>query len=257
MINNKLKTGLKHFKVKLLMLSMAFIIGWFIQPVILAQTAHSGSSEKTIAIGTSTIWGTIDGIAIEGMVQGPSGEATPLQVACVFEYTEGDIFNSPPALPKALNGMVHLDEALKGLITDLRKSGKFKGHELETILITPPSGLIPAQKILLIGLGDRNKFNPDVMTNVGRIAVREALRLKVKSFAFASDLKDAGIESPTALVATNEVKGAVEAYRTEAYLKGKQMTDFEPLTKITLLAGPAYYEVAGQGIKDAIASFNH
>jgi hypothetical protein len=256
MINYKLKTGLKVFNLRPFIISMTFILGWFAPPVLFAQNAAFGSSEKAVAIGTSTIWGTIDGVGIEGVVQGPSGENTPLQVACVFEYTEADIFNSPPALPKALNGMVHLDEALKGLITDLRKSGRFAGHELETIVITPPPGLIQAKKLLLVGLGDRNRFNPEVMINVGRIAMREALRLKVKSFAFASDLKDAGIDSPTALIATNVVKGAFEAYRTEAYLKSKQMTDYEPLTKISLLAGPAYYEVAGQGIKDAIASFN-
>jgi hypothetical protein len=74
------------------------------------------------------------------MVQGPSTEITSLQVACVFEYTEGDIFNSPPALPAAANGMVHLDHDLNGIITELRKSGKFSGHALETLLITPPPG---------------------------------------------------------------------------------------------------------------------
>jgi hypothetical protein len=40
-------------------------------------------------------------------VQGPSGQETPLQVACLFEYVEGDI-TTPPALPAALNGMLHL-----------------------------------------------------------------------------------------------------------------------------------------------------
>jgi hypothetical protein len=213
--------------------------------------------QVTTTIGTSRIWGTVDGIQIEGMVQGPSTEKTPLQIACVFEYTEGDIFNSPPALPAAVNGMVHLDHDLSGIITDIRKNGKFKGHAFETLLITPPSGKISPKQVLLIGLGDRNQFNPDLMTAIGAVAMREALKLGVSSYAFASDLKDAGIDSPTALVAANVVKGSFEAYRTQSYLKSKKMADYKPLTRITLLAGPAFFTVAGEGIREAIATFKN
>ena len=70
-------------------------------------------------------------------MQSPSAQETPLQIVCLFEYTEGDIFNSPPALPKELNGMVHVDEALHGLITELRKTNKFEGKFLETLLDYP------------------------------------------------------------------------------------------------------------------------
>jgi hypothetical protein len=236
------------------------IITWLLAGMFFFQaTAQETTVEKqaTTAVGTHTIWGTIDGVQIEGMVQGPSTEATPLQIACVFEYTEGDIFNSPPALPAAVNGMVHLDHDLKGIITELRKNGKFMGHAFETLLITPPAGLISPKEVLLIGLGDRNKFSPDLMTAIGAVAMREALKLGVNSYAFASDLKDAGIDSPTALVAANVVKGSFEAYRTQAYLKSKKMAAYKPLAKITLLAGPAFYSVAGEGIKEAIATFKN
>jgi hypothetical protein len=153
------------------------------------------AQDKLPVVGTSAILGKIQGVAVEAKVQSPSNELTPLQVVCVFEYTEGDIFNSPPALPAALNGMVHVDQQLKGLVTELRKSGKFAGHTLETILLTPPKGMIPAEHLLIIGLGDRNKFTPNIMTNVGRIGMREALRLGVTSYAHASDLKDGGLDS--------------------------------------------------------------
>lgn len=220
-----------------------------------AQTAKA-DSVKTTAIGTSKVWGTVDGMAIEGLVQGPSAAVADLQIACVFEYTEGDIFN-PPALPAMLNGMVHLDEALKGQITQIRKSGQFTGHAFETLLITPPAGTLKAKKLLLIGLGDRNKFNSDMMISVGAVAMREALNLGVAHFAFASDIKDAGIDSPTALVAENVAKGIIQAYRTQQYLKGKNLATYKPVTKVTLLAGPAFFTTAGEGIKAAIASFNN
>ncbi|WP_269236038.1 M17 family peptidase N-terminal domain-containing protein [Flavobacterium flavigenum] len=210
---------------------------------------------QNAALGSTTTWGKVDGVAVNGLVQGPSAAEADLQVACVFEYTEGDIFN-PPALPANLNGMVHLDDAFKGLITELRKSGKFTGHALETLLITPPKGTLASKKLLLIGLGDRNKFTPDLMISVGSVAIREALRLGVSNFSFASDIKDAGIDSPTALVATNVVLGSFEAYRTQNYLKEKKLSDNKPLTKIILLAGPAFYTIAGEGIKEAITKLN-
>lgn len=232
------------------------LVAAFLTTAVVPALAQKTADVKTTAIGTSVIWGKVDGVAIEGLVQGPSAAVADLQVACVFEYTEGDIFNSPPALPAAVNGMVHLDEALKGIITEARKSGKFTGHTFETLLITPPAGMLSAKKLLLIGLGDRNKFTPDLMKTVGSVAMQEALRLDVSHYALASDLKDAGIDSPTALVATNVVLGTFDAYRTQAWLKGEKMAAYKPVTKITLLAGPAFYTVAGEGIKQAIDTLN-
>ncbi|AZA84481.1 peptidase M17 [Chryseobacterium lactis] len=212
-----------------------------------AQTTSS-----TTAVGTSKTWGSVDGISMVGLVEGPSSANVQLQVACVFEYTEGDIFNAP-ALPANLNGLIHLDQALKGELTNIRKSGQFHGHSLETILITPPAGSMPAKKLLLIGLGDRNKFTPDLMTSVGEVAAREAMRLGVTNFAFASDLKDAGIDSPTALVAGNAVRGIVHANRSENYLKEHKLSTTKKLEKVYLLAGHAFFETAGGGISEAIA----
>ncbi|WEK70459.1 MAG: M17 family peptidase N-terminal domain-containing protein [Candidatus Chryseobacterium colombiense] len=213
------------------------------------------TTETKTAIGTSKIWGTVDGVSVVGLVQGPSAAAADLQIACVFEYTEGDIFN-PPALPKELNGMVHLDEALHGIITDVRKSGKFKGHALETLLIAPPKGSLSSKKLLLIGLGNRNSFDAELMKEVGSVAMREALKLQVKTVSFASDIKDAGIDSPTALVAENVVLGAFDAYRAQSYLNEKHLSEKMKLEKLILLAGPSFFTTAGGGIKDAISKLN-
>jgi len=245
----------QHNATKMAFKTLLAVLFFAVGPINLVY-AQAVAEAKTTPIGTAKIWGTIDNVSVEGVVQGPSAQVTPLQIACVFEYTDGDIFTAPPALPAALNGMVHLDEAFKGLITQLRKTGNFEGHALETLLITPPAGTLGAKKLLLIGLGNRNAFTPELMSAVAKVSMREALRLNVTSFAFASDLKDAGIDSPTALVAKYEVQGLFEAYRTESFLKSKKMTDFKPLTKVTLLAGPAFFAVAGEGIQEAIATMN-
>ena len=254
MKSNKNNTVLRAIKIK----NALLLLGVFLFGVsgYAQQTAVAGNAAKMTPVGTTKVWGKIDGITIEGMVQGPSAATSPLQVACVFEYTDGDIFN-PPALPAALNGMIHLDEALHGQITALRKAGKFTGHSLETILITPPKGALKAPRLLLIGLGNRNNFSAELMTAVGSVAMREAMKLGVTGFSFASDIKDAGIDSPTALVAANVTKGAIEAFRTQLYLEQKKLSPPVKVSRVILLAGPAFFETAGEGIKEAIASFQN
>lgn len=208
------------------------------------------------SLGTKETLGKVEGIEIEVLVQSPSTQETPLQIVCLFEYTENDIFNSPPALPKELNGMLHVDESLHGLITELRKTNKFEGRALETLLIIPPLNTIPAKKLLLIGLGNRNDFKVELMRMVGVIGMREALRLDVPSYSHASDLKDAGFDSPTSAVAESVIRGALDAYRTQMYLKKKNATDNLTVTRITLLSGPAYFEDSKTGIKKVITPAN-
>lgn len=241
---------LKYSGISKLLL-VAALVGGSVNNTITAQQ----TAEVKTAIGTKKVWGTVDGVTIEGLVNGPSAAVADLQIACVFEYTEGDIFKSP-ALPAELNGMVHLDEALKGIITDVRKTGKFKGYALETLLIEPPKGSMGSKKLLLIGLGDRNTFDAELMKKVGSVAMREALRLNVQIVSFASDVKDAGIDSPTALVAKNVVLGAFDAYRAQEYLNNKHVSEKMNVKKLILLAGPSFFTVAGGGIKEAIDQLN-
>lgn len=207
----------------------------------------------TPAVGTRENVGKFDGVEVEVLVQSPSAQETPLQIVCLFEYVEGDIFNSPPALPKELNGMVHVDEALHGLITELRKTNKFEGRFLETLLIAPAANTIPAKKLLLIGLGNRNSFKPEMMRLVGVTGMREALRAGVTNYSHASDLKDAGISSPTADVTGYVIQGAMEAYRTQKYLKEQNASDALTVTKVTLLSGPAYFDDSKAGIKKVLS----
>jgi hypothetical protein len=204
------------------------------------RAAADATPPKLAAIGTQAKVGRVDGLTVEVKVQGPSTQQTPLQVACVFEYVEGDIV-SPPALPAAVNGMFHLDQALHGLVTDLRKSGKFGGHSLETLLIVPPKGAIAAERLLLVGLGDRKQFTPEVMRRVGEVEMREALRLGVSDFSHASDLKDAGIDSPTAAIAQAVIEGNLSALRTQRTLAEKGVAPLPHVSSLTLLAGPAFF----------------
>lgn len=224
----------------------------FLMTAFLILISATKDTKTLPAINTKELIGKVDGVAIEAVVQSPSAQETSLQVVCLFEYTEGDIFNSPPALPKELNGMFHVDEALKGLITDLRKTNKFEGKLLETLLILPPTNTISAKKLLLIGLGNRNDFKPEIMRMIGLTGMREALRLGVGEYSHASDLKDAGISSPTAEVAGYVIQGALEAFQTQLYLKKQNASDTPSVKKVSLLTGPAYFEDSKEGVKNVL-----
>lgn len=222
----------------------------FFLPLLIFVAA---TSLAFVPVGSKQTLGTFKKLSIEAFVQSPSLQETPLQVICLFEYSEGDIFNSPPALSKEFNGLVHIDEAFKGLLTDLRKTHKFEGKLLETLLITPPKGTVAAKKLLLIGLGNRNDFKPEIMRLIGLTGMREALRLEVSSYSHASDLKDAGIDSPTQEVAGKVIQGAIEAYQVQEYLQTQKMAGPLSVSKVTLLAGPAYFEESKEGIQKVLS----
>ncbi len=241
---------------KTMKLSRAILLAASILILTSAAPTVPPPSKTLPVVNTKEILGRVDGVDIEAVVQSPSAQQTPLQIVCLFEFVEGDIFNSPPALPKELNGIVHVDEALHGLITELRKTNKFEGQFLETLLIIPPAKTVPANKLLLIGLGNRNDFKPEMMRLVGLTGMREALRLEVANYSHASDLKDAGISSPTADVAGFVIQGAIEAYQTQMYLKKQNASEALSVTKVSLLTGPAYFEDSKIGVKKAIAALS-
>ena len=83
--------------------------------------------------------------------------------------------------------------------------------------------------------------------------MREALRLGVTSYAHASDLKDAGIDSPTADVAGYVVAGAADAYRTQMFLKQRSASEPLTVTKLTLLSGPSFFSDSKAGIKKVLS----
>jgi Cytosol aminopeptidase family, N-terminal domain len=217
-----------------------------------APARADAPADKPAAVGSEARAGEFDGLTVAVKVEGPSAQQTPLQVACVFEYVEGDLTN-PPALPAAVNGMVHLDQSLHGLITELRKSGRFAGHALETLLIIPPKGTVAADRLLLIGLGNRNEFSPAVLQRVGAVGMREALRLGVTAYSHASDIKDAGVDSPVGPNAAAVVTGALEALATQRYLADRGAAPRPSVGSLTLLAGPTFFAATTAAVRELLS----
>ena len=221
--------------------------------ILLILAAANVALAEPAAVGSEARAGEVDGLTVQIKVQGPSTQVTPLQIACVFEYVAGDI-EKPPALPAALNGLVHVDQALHGMLTELRKSGRFAGHALETLLIVPPKGALAADRLLLIGLGNRKDFTPALLERVGAVGMREALRLGVTSYSHASDIKDAGVDSPVGATAQAVVTGALAALATERYLADKSAAPRPSVHALTLLAGPAFFAETKAAVQSMLSA---
>jgi len=181
-------------------------------------------------------------VTVKVRMQGPYDADTPLQVVCYFKHKEnGDT---------TLGAAVELDKKMRGLIASLRQRGDFAGNELETLLLTPPSGSIKAQRLLLVGLGDERSLSLATMERVGAVVLREGARLGVSRIAFAPLIRDQGNSKlGTGDVAGAVVRGVLLAYDTERRLQKEGFAKDFTLEEWIQEAGPTYFDDTVAGIK--------
>ena len=178
-------------------------------------------------------------------MQGPSDADVPLQVVCYFTKTATSDANLKGA-------PVELDEHLGGLIGSLRDRGEFGGEALETILIDVPEGTIKPGRLLLIGLGDESSLSLERMEQVGRVALREAVKLGAVRVAFAPLIRDQGsTRIGTGDIETAVVRGMLLAYDTEKRLQAQGFAKPFTLETWIIEAGPSYYDETVKGVRKA------
>ncbi|MCR4405364.1 MAG: leucyl aminopeptidase [Anaerolineae bacterium] len=98
-------------------------------------------------------------------------EIAPLIVVNLFEgVTE----------PGGATGAV--DRALGGQIRELISAGDFRGKRNETVVLYP-GGAIPAQRVLVVGLGKEEKFDLDGVRQAAGAAAKKARELGVTRFS--------------------------------------------------------------------------
>ena len=125
-------------------------------------------------------------IPVSVLVQSPALTKTDMQAICLFR--------SDPA--NTLNGSLReIDEHLGGLLSKIRKSNLFTGTLGETLLIVPKTGTIPARRLLLIGLGDRESFSPDREQVIGFTFFEEAERLGISRSTLYRTLENSAAAS--------------------------------------------------------------
>jgi leucyl aminopeptidase len=83
--------------------------------------------------------------------------------------------------PKAL---ASTDKKLKGLLLKSAAQEGFKGKAEQSLLLHT-HGKLSAGRVLLLGLGNRNRFTPEVLRLACGRAIKAANRLRLKSVAFA------------------------------------------------------------------------
>lgn len=177
---------------------------------------------------------------------GPYMEAADLQIICLFKHkASGDTY---------IGAAKDTDAHLGGLLSALRNRGEFIGEQGETILFTPAKGSIPAKRFLVIGLGEENDLSLASLQLVGRIAAREAVRLKAKHVAWAPVIRDQG--NSTIEVGIGDRAFAeqfISAYDTEKRLQAQKLAPEFSIETVVIEAGPSYFDGAvkqvGEGIE--------
>jgi len=190
------------------------------------------------------------GITVSVKMVGPYMEPADLQIICLFKHkAAGDTYQGAAK---------DTDEKLGGMLSTLRNRGEFVGESGETILFTPPKGSIPAKRFMVIGLGEEKDLSLDTLRNVGRIAAREAVRLKAKHVAWAPVIRD---EGNTAIDVGEGDRAFVEqmlaAYDTEKRLQAQHLAPEFSIESLVIEAGPSFFDSAvtrvGHGIDSTIA----
>jgi leucyl aminopeptidase len=190
------------------------------------------------------------GIQLSIKMDGPYQEPADLQIICLFKHKEaGDTYQGAAK---------ETDEKLGGILSSLRNRGEFVGETGETFLLTPPKGSIPAKRFMVIGVGEEKDLSLDTLRIVGRIAAREAVRLKAKHVAWAPVIRDEG--STTIDVGEGDRAFAQEmlsAYDTEKRLQEQGLAPKFSIESLVIEAGPTFFDGAvkqvGQGIDSVTA----
>src|SRR5213592_4037855 len=190
------------------------------------------------------------GIQLSIKMDGPYQEPADLQIICLFKHKQaGDTYQGAAK---------ETDEKLSGILSSLRNRGEFVGETGETFLLTPPKGSIPARQFMVIGLGEEKDLSLDTLRIVGRIAAREAVRLKAKHVAWAAVIRD---EGNTAIDVGEGDRAFAEqllsSYDTEKRLQAQGLAPAFTIESVVIEAGPTFFEGAvkqvGQGIESITA----
>ncbi|MBS2040661.1 peptidase M17 [bacterium] len=186
------------------------------------------------------------GLNLTVQMVSPTAAECDLQIICVFKHN--------PAGDKYIEAMQEFDDKLGHLVSELRNNGQFVGELGETMLFQTPEGSITPPQVLLIGLGPENQLSLESLRLVGRVAVREAVRLRAARVSFAPTIRDQGNTS----LDVGEGDAAVAeqlvlAYDTEKRLQARGLSSNFSLQSWVIDAGPKFFEGASSKVERAVA----
>lgn len=187
------------------------------------------------------------GIRVSVKMVGPYMEPADLQIICLFKHkADGDTYQGAAA---------ETDKHLGGLLASLRNRGEFVGELGETFAFIPAKGSIPARQFMVIGLGDEKDLSLESLRIVGRIAAREAIRLKARHVAWAPVIRDEGNSALDVGAGDRAfVEQLLSAYDTEKRLQAQGLAPQFSIESWIIEAGPAYFDDAVKQVGEVIDS---
>lgn len=114
----------------------------------------------------------------------------------------------------------HLNRALEGALERVARDEEFKGKAGQTLVFNVSHGL-HAKRVLLAGLGERERYSPEALRAVAGTAARVAQRVGARSCAVALTVRD--VPSPASRVVAL-VRAITEGAILGAYAFGEYRT---------------------------------
>jgi hypothetical protein len=218
----------------------ASVLAWLL--AVATATAAESAAPKESVFETKPL-----GIRLSIKMIGPYMEPADLQIICLFKHkSNGDTYQGAAK---------DTDAHLHGLLSALRNRNEFVGELGETILFTPAKGSIPAKQFMVIGLGDEKDLSLDTLRLVGRIAAREAVRLKAKHVAWAPVIRDEG--NTTIEVGEGDrafAQQMLSAYDTEQRLQAQGLAPKFTIDSLVIEAGASFFDSAVKQVGEGIES---
>jgi hypothetical protein len=220
----------------------------FVLSLALAGLVMTATAGDTSAAPKENVFATKPlGIQLSIKMVGPFGEPADLQIICLLKHKQtGDTYQGAAK---------ETDEKLGGILSSLRNRGEFVGETGETFLFTPPRGSIPAKRFLVIGLGEEKNLSLDTLRIVGRIAAREAVRLRAKHVAWAPVIRDEG--NTTIDVGEGDrafIEQMLGAYDTEKQLQAQGLAPQFSVESLVVEAGPTFFDGAVKQVGEGITA---
>jgi leucyl aminopeptidase len=128
----------------------------------------------------------------------PAGHAAPLLAVPVLEDGDQDA------------AFTALDQALGGQLGALRTRGDLRGTLGETVLFFPAAGAVPAERLLLVGVGKAAELTAERLRQAAGSAAKQAAKSRAASLAFALPASVIADRVAARAVAEGLVLGAYE-----------------------------------------------
>jgi leucyl aminopeptidase len=132
-----------------------------------------------------------------------------------------------------------VDAAIGGEIAAAIRDGDFQGKWGETLLLRPGKG-IASRRVLVLGLGKKEKFTADLVRQSALPVMRAAKKLKLKTVASVIHGAGAGGLDPRAAARFAALGAALSGYEYDLYKseKASRVERFQLIERNPSLAGP-------------------